>query len=155
MALITSQYIDIEASPDSVWRIVSDIENADKVITGIKNIEIVKPADGPDLVGLTWRETREFMGKDADETMWVTDANPPEFYATRAENHGSVYQSKIELEPITTGTRLTMDFHCHPQTWGAKILWLLTGWMAKKSLCNVIQQDLDDIKLAAEDIPLP
>jgi hypothetical protein len=29
-------------------------------------------------------------------------------------------------------------------------MWLLTGWMAKKSLCKVIDQDLADIKTAAE-----
>jgi hypothetical protein len=43
-----------------------------------------------------------------------------------------------------------MSFHCDPQTIVAKVMWVLTGWMAKKSLCKMIDQDLEDIKLAVE-----
>ncbi|NDV93032.1 hypothetical protein GTH32_17835 [Alteromonas sp. 345S023] len=155
MALISSQSIEIVAAADLVWRVVTDVENADKFISGIKRVDIITPADGPNIVGLKWRETREFMGKDALETIWVTEASPPQFYATRAESHGSVYHSKITLTPISEGTRLTMDFHCQPISWPAKIMWVLTSWMAKKSLGNIIIQDLEDIKVAVEHRMLP
>lgn len=151
MALITSHSTEIAAPTDAVWRVIADIRNAAHVITGIKEIQVLEEAAGPGIVGLKWRETREFMGRDAVEVMWITDACAPSFYETRAENHGSVYQSRLELEPTQTGTRLTMQFNCQPVTLGARILWVLTGWMAKTSLCKVIDQDLKDVKKAVEN----
>lgn len=150
MALITSRSVNIAAAPDAVWAVVADIPNAADVISGIKSIEVLEPASGPGITGLKWQETREWMGRDAVEVMWVTDASEPAYYATRAESHGSVYVSRLELEPAGGGTRLSMSFDCEPVSFGAKLMWLLTGWMAKKSLCKVIDQDLADIRAAVE-----
>jgi hypothetical protein len=141
---------EINAPPADVWAVVSDIEKAASRISGIKKIEVLERAAGPSIVGLKWRETREWMGKDAVEEMWITDASEPSFYATRAENHGSIYISRIELSETSTGTRLTMGFSGQPVTFGAKALWALTGWMAKKALRKTIDQDLADIKAAVE-----
>ncbi len=142
--------INIEAPPLAVWSIVSDIEKAESHISGIKKIEILEQAKGPSIVGLKWRETREFMGKDAVEVMWVTHANDPEYYDVRAESHGCIYISRLELSAEPDGTRLTMRFTGQPITFGAKIMWALTGWLAKKALRKTIDQDLRDIKEAAE-----
>jgi hypothetical protein len=151
MAFLASQSIEIAAAPESVWAVVTDIQNAGNVISGIKAIEIVEAAPGPTITGLKWKETREWMGRDAVEVMWITDSSSPSFYETRAESHGAIYTSRIELEPTQTGTGLTMKFNAQPDTLGAKVMWLLTGWMAKKSVCKVIDQDLADIKTAVEN----
>jgi uncharacterized membrane protein len=150
MALIASRSIEIVAPAEAVWAVIADIQNAANVISGIKAIEILEAAPGPTISGIKWKETREWMGRDAVEVMWITDASPPSFYKTRAESHGSIYISSLELEPTTTGTRLTMEFNCQPETFGAKLMWLLTGWMAKKAIRKVIDQDLADIKKAVE-----
>jgi hypothetical protein len=150
MALIASESIEVVAAPEAVWTVIADIQNAANVISGIKAIEILEPAPGPTITGVKWRETREWMGRDAVEVMWITDASSSSFYETRAESHGSIYTSRMELESSKTGTRLTMKFNCQPETFGAKTMWLLTGWMAKKSLCKAINQDLADIKAAVE-----
>lgn len=150
MALVAKRMTEIAAGPDTVWGVVSDIKNAASVISGIKTIEIMEVPDASSLVGTKWKETREWMGRDAVEVMWVTDASAPSFYETRAESHGSIYTSRIELEKIPAGTQLTMYFNCEPQTVAAKVMWVLTGWMARKSLCKMIDKDLDDIKAAAE-----
>jgi len=151
MALIASQSIDIAAAPEAVWAVIADIQNAVNVISGIKAIEILEAATGPTVTGLKWKETREWMGRDAVEVMWITAACSPSFYETRAESHSSIYTSKMELELTQNGTCLTMKFNCQPETFGAKMMWLLTGWMARKSLGKVIAQDLADIKAAVEN----
>jgi hypothetical protein len=151
MAYFTSESIEIVAAPEAVWAVISDIQHAANVISGIKAIEIIEAASGPTINGMKWKETREFMGRDAVEVMWITDACSPSFYQTRAESHGAIYISRMELAPTQTGTCLTMKFNAQPQTFGAKLMWLLTGWMAKKSLSKVIVQDLVDIKAAAEN----
>jgi hypothetical protein len=150
MALIACESTQIVAAPEAVWAVITDIQNAAGVISGIKAIEILETAPGPTITGLKWRETREWMGRDAVEVMWITDASSPSFYETRAESHGSIYTSRLELEPSSAGTRLTMKFDCQPQSSGARVMWLLTGWMAKKSLSKVISRDLADIKAAVE-----
>ena len=150
MAYVATQSIEIVAAPEAVWAVIADIQNAVNVISGIKAIEIVEAAPGPTITGLKWKETREFMGRDAVELMWITEARAPSFYETRAESHGAIYVSRLELEPIQSGTCLTMKFNARPETLAAKVMWLLTGWMAKKSLCKVNGQDLADIKTAAE-----
>lgn len=142
--------IEIDASPEQVWAVVSNIGNAANTISGIKKIEVLESATGPSIVGLTWRETREMFGREAVETMWITQATEPEFYETRAESHGSIYISRIELEPAPSGTRLTMRFDGQPVTLAAKVMWRLTGWMAKGAMRKAIDKDLADIKSSVE-----
>lgn len=150
MKLITSESIRISGPADAVWAVISDIPNAAETITGIKQVEVLEPAGGDSLVGLKWQETREFMGKDATEVMWITAAQAPDFYETRAESHGAIYVSRMELEAADSGTQLTMSFRCQPVTFGAKLMWMLTGWMAKGAMRKTIRQDLEDIRVAVE-----
>lgn len=154
MQLVARRATEIAAKRDSVWALVSDIQNAASVISGIKAIEILEDSGGSSIIGTKWRETREWMGRDAVEVMWVTDASAPSFYETRAESHGSIYTSRIELEQTPVGTRLTMCFGCEPRFFVAKVIWILTGWMAKKSIRKIIDQDIDDIRVAAESAEL-
>ncbi len=145
-----SRSIDIQAPREAVWGVVTDIERAESTISGISKVEVLEPARGPSIVGLKWRETRPWMGKEATEVMWITEAVQPDHYDTRAESHGSVYETRLLLEEIPEGTRLTMAFQSQPVTAGAKVLWALTGWMAKGALRKTIDQDLADIKAAVE-----
>lgn len=81
--------IEIVNSREAVWRAITDIENSNSMISGILKINILhKPSDS--FVGLKWEETRQMFGKEAMETMWITDAVVNEYYSTRAESHGSV-----------------------------------------------------------------
>lgn len=134
-----------------MWRVITDVRNAANVISGIKALEVLEEPSGPTLVGLKWKETREWMGKDAVEVIWITDARERSYYETRAESHGAVYRSRMELASTAAGTRLSMQFDCQPVTPGARMMWVLTGWMAKRSLSRVIGQDLSDIKNAVEN----
>lgn len=139
----------IAATPTKVWNVITDIENATDRISGILAIEVLeKPKSG--VVGLKWKETRKFAGKEADEVMWITDATKPRFYTTRAESHGSIYTSRFDIEKTDDGCVLTMGFDGQAVSLGAKILWFLTGWMAKGPMKKAITEDLADIKAAAE-----
>lgn len=141
---------DIEAPAETVWNIIADIEHAHETIEGIDRLEVLEPATGPSIIGLKWRETRTMFGKQATEVMWITDAEDASFYETRAESHGAIYKSRLELEPNGNGTRLTMSFEATPETFGAKVMWVLTGWMAKGAMRKTLHKDLADIKTAAE-----
>lgn len=139
----------INASGDRVWKIISDINGSADVISGIEKIEVLEnPSDG--LVGLKWRETRTMFGKEATEVMWITDAEENASYQTRAESHGSIYVTKLQITDEGEGCVLAMSFEGTPQTFGAKLMWALTGFMARSSMKKALEKDLQDIKTAAE-----
>lgn len=139
----------IQAPRAAVWKRITDIEHAAGTIRGIENIEILeRPASG--VVGLKWKETRKMFGKTATETMWITDAVEPAFYRTRAESHGAVYVSSLELVEKPGGTELSMRFKGEPVTTSSKLMLFLMGWMFQGATRKACGKDLSDIKAAVE-----
>lgn len=136
----------INASPQAVWETVTDIEHCTDFIPAITDLKILhKPTDG--LAGLKWTETRLMFGKSASETMWITDAEAPSYYCTRAESHGSVYLTRIDLRDTGNGqTELSILFTAQPQSIAIKIISLLMGPFIKGPMAKALQKDLDDIK---------
>ncbi len=119
------------------------------MISSILRIIILnKPS--ADIVGLKWEETREMFGKEATETMWITESEVNEYYCTRAESHGSVYITKLSLKTIDNSTLLTMSFNGIPQSIIAKVLSFVMGPLIKKSMKKALTKDLEDIKAYVE-----
>ena len=147
--MIVTVDIKIEKSKDSVWRAITDIENWQGMISSILKIVILNKPTG-DFVGLKWEETREMFGKEATETMWITDSEVNEYYCTRAESHGSVYITKLSLKSIDNSTVLTMSFNGIPQSIIAKVLSFVMGPLIKKSMKKALTKDLEDIKAYVE-----
>ena len=141
----------INAPREVVWNIVSDIENCKDTISAIEKIDILEKPDSG-MTGLKWKEQRTLFGKTATETMWVTDSKENEFYKTRAESHGSIYETMLSLKDGGEGTLLNWEFAGSPQTFGAKLMSVLMGWMFKGSMRKALEQDLADIKAKAESL---
>ncbi len=141
--------IQIKASKEKVWAIISDIENSKENISAIESIEILAPpTEG--LLGLKWKETRTMFGKQATEIMWITESVTHQHYQTRAESHGAIYISRLWIDETANGTTLNMSFNGTPVTLGAKFMSAVLGWMFKNATKKALQKDLEDIKKAAE-----
>lgn len=141
--------IQINASREKVWSIISDIENAKDNISAIESLKVLeRPTSG--MVGLKWIETRTMFGKQATETMWITESIENEYYQTRAESHGAIYISRLSIKQQDNGTLLTMGFSGESQTFGAKFMSAMLGWMFKRASVKALKKDLQDIKTAAE-----
>jgi hypothetical protein len=141
--------IEINQTIDTIWNAITDIENCENFISSVLKINILKkPPAG--LVGLKWEETREMFGKEALEIMWITEAVTNEYYCTRAESHGSVYLTKLNLELIESVTLLTMTFTAIPQSFFAKVFSFLMRPLIKKSILKALTKDLEDIKAYVE-----
>ena len=145
----TSVSVEINASTEEVWKAITDFEHCPSFISAIESLEILHKPDDT-LVGFKWKETRTMFGKEATETMWITDYTENEFYQTRAESHGSVYTSKMAVEPKGENSKLTMSFSGETVSFFAKIMSALMSSMIKKSMDKALQQDLDDIKTYVE-----
>ena len=146
--MIVEVQVTINGSKEAIWAVITDIENAAHIISGIKNIEILeKPQNG--LVGLKWRETRMLFGKPATADKWITDAAENQFYKTRAEDNGFVFLATMTISEGSGGTTLTSSHDSQPQGIVPRLMsipMILFRGVMKKALL----QDLKDIKAAVE-----
>jgi len=141
--------VTIEGSPEAIWKVITDIENSASHIKGIDKVEILQnPEKG--LVGLKWIETRTLFGKTATETMWITEAEENQYYKTRAESHGAVYTTLLQISEEGGLSSLSMEFGSEAQSFGAKIMGWIFGPMMRSSTKKALQQDLEDIKEVVE-----
>jgi len=142
--------IEIKAPKEKVWKVITDIENSVNTISGIEKIEILnKPKDT--VVGLKWKETRTIFGKSATETMWITEATENDYYKTRAESNGAIYQTILKLSEKENTTFLTMEFNSEAITIKGKIMAFIFGRMLNKTMKKLIKKDLIDIKTTVEN----
>ena len=146
-----STEVMIDAPAGAVWATITDIENSMNTIEGIDAIEILdRPAEGAGIRGLRWRETRTMFGKQAIETMWITDVVERVSYDTEARSHGSIYRTRFEVSETPGGTRLVVHFSGEPTSTVARIFALVFGRFMAGSIRKALQKDLADIRVAAE-----
>lgn len=140
--------VTITGSKQAIWAMITDIEHAANILSGVDKIEILDtPTTGLD--GLKWRETRMLFGKPASADKWITEAVENEFYSTRAESDGFVFVSTLRIAEGSGGMVVTSHHDFIPQTFVAKIMSLPMVFfrgVAKKALL----QDLKDLKAAVE-----
>jgi hypothetical protein len=147
--MLVDVQVTINGSKAAIWAVVTNIENAAELISGIDKIEILqKPANG--LVGLRWRETRMLFGKPASVDKWITDAAENEFYKTRAESDGFIFLSTITIAESSGGMTLTSIHDSQPQTLGTRIMGIPMALFFKGVAKKALMQDLNDIKSAIE-----
>lgn len=145
----SSVSITIGAPVEKVWSVMTNIENATETISAINSIEVLeKPESG--VVGLKWKETRTMFGKEASEIMWITEAEENHYYKTRAESHGSIYETDMRVVEQDGKSLLSMEFSGEPQTLMAKVMGFLMMPLMKSSMEQALKKDLEDMKAAAE-----
>lgn len=141
--------ITINAKPEEVWKVITDIDGSVENIRGIEKIEILEKPENS-FVGLKWRETRTMFGQTATEVMWITEAEDNKSYSTRAESHGAVYTTQFILSQSGESCELTMIFTAELVKFMTKIVSALTGWMFSNATKKALMEDLKDIKEAVE-----
>jgi carbon monoxide dehydrogenase subunit G len=145
--------VDIEiASPiESVWKAITNIKKAYKMVSAITNLKVLEePDEEGSLVGLKWRETRKVFGKESDEVMWITEFEPLKYYVTRAENHGAIYKSTMSVEEVGENTLLTMSFEGTTDTVLKKVIAAVMGFFVKRTMVKMLEKDLQEIKQFVE-----
>jgi uncharacterized protein YndB with AHSA1/START domain len=138
----------INAPVEAVFQLATDLDGWAGRIKGITKVE--RLTTGPVGVGTRFRETRKMFGREATEEMEFTAFEPNRRYVLEAQSCGCRYVSEFRFEPAGGGTRMTMDFRGVPLTFAAKVMSALMGWMMKGAVTKCVQQDIDDLKAAAE-----
>ncbi len=137
----------VAAPVDRVFAVAADFAGAADFIGGITRVEML--TDGPVGVGTRFRETRRLHGREGSEEMEVTEFEPNERYALGCESHGCLYRTVFRFRPTGEGTEIDMEFAATPQTLFARIMSVIMR-PAIKSVGKIVEQDLEDIKNAAE-----
>ncbi len=135
----------INTSRDKLWTAITDFENCTNWISAIQSVEVLERPDAG-LLGFKWRETRTMFGKEATETMWITNVDDGRSYTTRAESHGAIYTSGLSIEGDDGDLTLKMSFSGEPQTFSAKIMSAVMSPFFKGATEKAVKQDLIDIK---------
>lgn len=143
--------VEIAKSKEQVWQAISDIDHCMDMISGILAIEILhRPKSG--LLGLKWKETRMMFGKEASETMWITDVVENQYYCTRAESHGSIYITRMAVRDNGDHQSvLSMSFNGQGQSMMMKIMSALMSPFMKGSMKKMLLDDLNQIKSFVEN----
>ncbi|WP_062069180.1 SRPBCC family protein [Demequina sediminicola] len=141
---------DIEAPPERVFEVLTDLDHATEVMSGILKVERLE-GDGYE-VGTIWRETRKMFGREASEVMEVTGIQAPVRTTVGSLSHGTYYTTEFHCEPIDSGTRLTCSFTGEPRdpSFVQKLGWVVFGASGMKATKKVVADDLADIASAAE-----
>ncbi|GAA4480824.1 SRPBCC family protein [Rhodococcus olei] len=139
----------VEAAPERVWAVLTDIDGADQTLSGVTGVERVS-GEGY-RVGTRWRETRRMFDKEATEEMWVAEVDPPHRTVVKAHSAGTDYTTTFDLSPAGDGTELTMTFSA---TVGSSTLHRLLaatlGRLAMKATARAMSTDLQDIATRVE-----
>lgn len=138
----------INAPIERVFDAFTDLAHAKDRISGIKSLEILEGSEKM-AVGTKWSETREMMGKDSTEVMWVVELTPNASYRVDAESHGTKYRSDFSFEELADGVKVSWTFEGKPQTIGSKIMGLI-GVLFLGPLKKLMKQDLIDLKQYCE-----
>jgi len=138
---------DIAAPVKRVYAVFTDVEQAAELVKGINKVELL--SKGSFAVGTRWKETRVMFGREASEIMEVTACDPPHGFVTEAESHGMRYRAQWRFDPLSDGTRVTLEFSGIPLSRFAKLASPVSGLMSG-GIATLIKQDMEDMAAAAE-----
>jgi carbon monoxide dehydrogenase subunit G len=139
----------IAAPIERVWHVLTDIDRAADVLTGVTAIERVD--DGPYTVGTRWLETRRVLGKSETEEMWVAQVEPPTRTVVRSAGTGVDYVTTFTLTPEDSATRVEMVFGADTPDPSRvqRLLWRTFGALGRRVTQKMMERDLRDIAQAA------
>jgi carbon monoxide dehydrogenase subunit G len=148
----TSLTQHVNASPEKVWAVISDIPGSAATLSGVESIQMVSA--GPYGEGTRWKETRSMMGRRETVEMWVSQADPPRSTTVKALQGGADYTSRFALAERDGGTDLTLTFGAEvlkPTVLG-RIMMALFGRIGMSVTRRALAKDLAEIAAKAESL---
>ena len=142
----------INASPEKVWAVISDIPGSAATISGIDSVQML--SEGPYGEGTRWKETRTMMGRQETVEMWVSQTDPPRSTTVKALQGGADYTTRFNLAERDGGTDLTLTFGADvvKPTLLSKITMALFGKIGMSMTRKALSKDLTEIAAKAESL---
>ncbi|BCW07800.1 SRPBCC family protein [Arthrobacter sp. NtRootA1] len=142
----------INASPEKVWAVLSDIPGSAGTLSGINAIQML--SEGPYGEGTRWKETRTMMGRQETVEMWVSETDPPRSTTVKALQGGADYTTRFSLNERDGGTDLTLTFGAEvlKPTLVSKVAMALFGKIGMSITRKALSKDLAEIAAKAESL---
>ena len=147
----------VNASPDKVWAVFSDIPGSAATLSGIDSIQML--SEGGYGEGTRWKETRTMMGRAETVEMWVSQAEPPSpahagSTTVKALQSGADYTTRFTLAERDGGTDLSLTFGAEvvKPTLLSKIAMTLFGKIGMSMTRKMLAKDLAEIAAKAESL---
>jgi carbon monoxide dehydrogenase subunit G len=143
----------INASPERVWSVITDIPGSAATLSGVDSVQLL--TDGPYGEGTRWKETRKMLGKSETVEMWVAEADQHSSTTVKAVQGGADYTTRFGLAPRDGGTDLTLTFGAEviKPTFASRLMMLLFGRMGMAATRKALTKDLAEIAAKAESRP--
>ncbi|MFH0946782.1 MAG: SRPBCC family protein [Planctomycetota bacterium] len=109
----------IDASPETVFRIFTELEKASERIPGIEKVELLTA--GPVGLGTRFIETRRVRGRQVRAEMEITRFEEGEGYVVRCSSRGCDFTSAFCMFPDGDATKVEVALDCEPKTWLARL----------------------------------
>lgn len=142
----------INASPEKVWSVITDIPGSAATLSGVESVQLL--TDGPYGEGMRWKETRKMMGRSETVEMWVTQVDAPHGTTVKAVQGGADYSTRFSLAPRDGGTDLTVTFGAEVlrPTAATRIVMALFGKIGMAATRKALTRDLAEIAAKAESL---
>ncbi|MDR6505036.1 SRPBCC family protein [Arthrobacter oryzae] len=147
----------VNASPDKVWAVISDIPGSAATLSGVDSVQML--SEGGYGEGTRWKETRTMMGRAETVEMWVSQAEPPSparagSTTVKALQGGADYTSRFTLAERDGGTDLSLTFGAEvvKPTLLSKIAMTLFGRIGMSITRKALAKDLAEIAAKAESL---
>ena len=139
--------ISINAPPEDVFAVVSDVKNSPDRIDGYEKVELL--TDGPLRVGTKWRETRRMNNKESVEEWEMTAFVSPKFFSAYCDSQGYDIEWTTRVDSEGDGTRLTWDMTTKPRTFIGKLMTPIE-WLMSSMCKSMVRKDLESTKAYIE-----
>lgn len=147
----SSVTVPIDAPPDRVWRLVSDVTRIGEFSPETFEAEWIDGADGP-AVGARFRGhvKRNQKGPTYWSTCEVTECEPERSFGFAVLiGSAPVNNWRYELRPVDNGTEVTESFRLEP-TLANRVYWTLLGRWRGETNRRGMRDTLERMKAALE-----
>jgi len=144
----------VNAPVDRVWAVFTNLSARAQLMTTVDGVEVV--TSGPFGTGTVWRETRTAPdGEELTEEFRVTACAPGRGFTVASPGIGADYQFHYAFHPIeegrhSGGTEVSVVLQGTPSGAGGRLLALVFGALAARTVEGALRRDLDDLAEAAE-----
>lgn len=139
--------VTINATPEAVFAVVSDVENSPDRIDWYEKVDML--TDGPVRVGTKWREARRMNGRQSVEEWEMTSFESPHSFSAYCDSQGYDVQWTMRVDPEGDGSRLTLDMTTKPRTFVGKLM-TPVEWLMSRMCKKMIRKDLEGTKAYIE-----